>query len=65
MAAFCGGRQIALPFVRDYPQIIDPAMEGRPKLRAYVIQECLHERGPRFSRRNALQRLGIPRLLHW
>jgi len=65
MAAFCGGRQIALTRVRDYPQIIDPAMEGRPKLRAYVIKESLHELEPRFSRRSALQCLGIPRLLHW
>jgi hypothetical protein len=65
MAAFCGNRQIALRYVRDYPQMIDPAMEGRPRLRANVIKECLHELEPWFTRRGAPQCLNMPRLLHW
>jgi hypothetical protein len=64
MAVFCGGRRIALTRVRDYPQIIDPAMEGRLKLRPYVIQECLHEPDPEFLGRLAPQSLNLPRLLH-
>lgn len=61
---FCGRRQIALTRVRDYPQAIDPAPQGRPKLRAYAIQKSLHELEPWFALQIAFQGLDIPRLLH-
>jgi hypothetical protein len=63
MAVLCGLRQIALVRIREYPRAIDPAMEGRAKLCAYVIQECLHALEPLFplfTARVALQCLGSP-----